>query len=435
MRTLSTAQTAVAALSDRASYVKVEVHDGSSWRDLANWLLSVEYGEKIDGKMADAIVTVKARDHEISISPLCTSSVINATNVLLSPHHQVRIYAAVMALGSEPESTDWMQVFIGRIDQVDIDDNVVRLRCRDSGGDLSDAFIEDERTYGTAVGRNVEDVMQDILTDWGGGVTLFSETGTAGTPFQVGDSPGWLITEYNQRREPVLEALRNLADMIGWTVRYRWNTDTAAYQLVFSEPDRAKAAPDRTFEPSEYTTLGTTRIDRQTIRNVVTVYYRDSANGFQWAASSASDAASIAAYGRLWMEVAEEASSQIDTSTEADAMRDAILTDLKDPTITLQARVPFFPWAELGDLYRFGANGTTFDSDQDLAPIAIRHSLSRGGAWTTLTCRGQPSSGVARWLSKQAVHPKREYGVRNQVTDVVRSSLCPNGDFGGWAAQ
>src|SRR5690606_38013056 len=75
---------------------------------------------------------------------------------------------------------------------------------------LVDTFIETQQVYGSSDGMAVETVMQAILDDNSTGVTLYTPS-----------SPGWMLKEFVQAKQPVLDALRQLADQIGWDARYR----------------------------------------------------------------------------------------------------------------------------------------------------------------------------------------------------------------------
>jgi hypothetical protein len=440
MRTVTAAHEAVLASGEQASRIKVEINDGASWIDLGNlyglnWVTKITYGETTQGKMMDAVVTVKTRDHDLSISPLATNSLINATNVLLASNNSVRISAAVMPSHCDAATSDYFYVFKGEIDKVAIGPEETKISCLGLGKDLADAFVESERTYGTAAGRPVEDVIQDILTDWGGGVTLYSITGTAGTPFQAGDSPGWNIVAHPdrpQRREPVLDAIRNLGIQIGYEVRYIWNSSTSDFQLTLFEPDRALAVPHRTFTPSQYLTLGDVAIDRQWVRNFVLGSYVNSDGRIKTV--SATDAASVAKLGRLWMEIASPRGDNIDSSTEAQALVDAALADLKDPTASMRAATCYFPWFELGDLIRWEANGSQLDSDLDVAVAGIRHTIDQSGARTEVDCRGTPYAAMERWKADQATYPKSAIDTRNLKMGSTGQSAA-NLDFGFWGGK
>lgn len=252
----------------------------------------------------------------------------------------------------------------------------------------------------TSTGTAVETVMQQLLNDNGlGAVTLT-------TPV----SPAWLIRWYQQSRMPVWQALRALSDQIGWDLRYKWNTGGGAFRLELNAVDRAKATPDRTFGPGERYTINRLQVKLDGIRNKLRVIFLnsqvlDSKGNPTRDYVDRNDATSITKYGTRYMEVSESSTSNIDSQTEAQTFADAMIGDLKNPVAEQECDVPFFPFVELGDLYRFSADGVHYDVDQDLAVVAYTHSFSSGKspkARTVLTCRGKPSGGYIKWLSQEA---------------------------------
>jgi hypothetical protein len=264
------------------------------------------------------------------------------------------------------------------------------------GGTVTDntAIFTQQGSTNLNGGYNVQAVMQNMLDDWlgAGAVTLYTPT-----------SPGWAITQYLQSRTSLLEALRTLALQIGWDIRYKWRAGTSQFELTLAGPDRAKASPDRTFSAADYSTVSGLKLDKSGIRNVVRVVYSDAGTPAPTGAENrkyveVSDSTSITTYGRLFMEIAEASTSHIDSSSEATTMANAALSDCKDPKVEQAVEmVQGFPWAELGDLYRFSANGWHYTTDQDLALYSVRHTASDGRLKTTFECRGQPSTGFDRW--------------------------------------
>jgi hypothetical protein len=293
---------------------------------------------------------------------------------------------------------DWREVFRGRIDRVESGDPLV-FHGRGMGEALQETYIETERTYGSEAGVALHAVLQSILTDNGTGVALY-------TPL----APTFLLRPDVQRKESVLSALRNLTALIGWDVRYRWRASTGQYELTLYEPDRAKVALDWTWTPDLYMSADL-QVGREDVRNVVRVVYSDPSDldaGKQPKRKTVevSDSASLALYGRRFMEIAEASTSQIDTAGEATTLANAALADLKEPFAEVAMDVPLFYPAELGDVYRFTANGEHADSNMDLAVVGYRHTADRGEGGkrrTRLELRGKPVAMHREWLEREAV--------------------------------
>lgn len=269
-------------------------------------------------------------------------------------------------------------------------------------------------TTGTAV----ETVMQQIIDDnlGSGVVTLYTPA-----------SPGWSISAFTQQRQSVWDAVRALANQIGWDLRFKWRSGTAQFELTFSEPDRAKTTPDYTFGTEDEWKLQKLAGNIHDIRNAVRIVWTDptstDAQGTGTRSSQTyTDPTSISTYGRRFMEVQEGKSSNIDTGTEASTLSTALLSDLSTPKIDRAGQFEFFPLCELGDLYRFAADNINYTSDQDLAVVSYSHDISADGATTTIAARGQPAGGFHRWLaSLQAIPDESEI---HRLNPLLTSSIA-----------
>lgn len=242
----------------------------------------------------------------------------------------------------------------------------------------------------------LEDLISQILLDHFGSASL-----------TVPVASTWKLTPWRQERKPVLEAIRFLASQIGWDVRYWWTEASNDFTLTMQEPDRAASSPVRTFGPDEYSEVSRLDLSIADVRNAIQVVYSDrsdlSANGVDYVrkTASASDATSITKYGRRFAEIGESSASRIDSSTEAQDLADAVLADLKEPIANQEVRLrAHFYAVQLNDLLTLEANGVHYDSNQTVAVVGIRHSLSSAGNRTSLVCRGKPCGGVRQWLSK-----------------------------------
>ena len=250
-----------------------------------------------------------------------------------------------------------------------------------------------EITASTSAGCPVEEVMSFIVGD--------HNLGGVATP----SSPSWAVKWFLQRRESVLSAINALAEQIGWCCRAKWDSGLSQFEMTFYDPNRSKTTPDRTFAPGAVLEVSQIGIRIADIRNAVRVIYSDSANldpgGTPVRTTvEVTDSASITAYGRRFMEVAESSASNIDTSTEATRLANAILSDLAQPTAEVGVALQFFPWVELTDLIRLTANNIHFTTDLDVAVVSVRHEINATSARTSLQCRGKPSGGFEKWLAR-----------------------------------
>jgi hypothetical protein len=403
VRTLTAQQAACLASGDYAVHTRVFVDkDGAStMTDLTNvegrsWLAGVHIKDDVDANGADAKITLLREEYQVSLATLMQASKLNQQPLgnyvpFITTNRAVRVEMAIVPIDTTPGASDWFNVFEGKIDEDDIggDEPVITLTCRDKSGDLVDAWIENVTVYGSGAGTAMETVIQNILTDWGGGVSLYCPV-----------SPSFNILSYAQQKEPVMDAVRKIAQQIGWDVKYRWHSGTSSWRLTLFDPGRSKTTPDLTLQASQYA-LSLLKVSKAFIRNAIRVVFTDAATKARTTVVR-TDASSITKYGRRFMEVAEDAASQIDTTAEANAFGDAMLADLKDPNADAAAETMAIPLVETGDLHRLKANGRHFDVDQDLAVVGWELRADQKKVASTFRLRGKPSGGFRRWLRLDA---------------------------------
>lgn len=429
--------------SGRSTYTKVEIFytPTSAWIDMTtlygyDWVNSTTITDNVDNPTATAEILLKRSIFNYVLSPLVANSKANVSGVLVDVYKKIRVSVAVMPVRATPSSGDYVQIFIGRISSVDWAADLITLECRDLGGDLIDLWLETIMVLCTSA-TAVQTVMQTILTAAGALVsqtfTLYSPNGSGGTPYNPSDAPGWNInptvsTQPNQQIMPVLTALQTLADQLGWSVKYRWQANTSAYQLVLFNP-RAGVTSLRSFASNQYFSVDSLTVAQQDIRNYCVVTYYD--NNGQPQSVVSQNATSITKYGRKYMRVAEELTSQLATSTDAQKMADAAINDLALPIMLQQVRMPLFWPVETGDTYTFKANGIHYDSDQLLSVYEWKHELTPDKASTTLSLRGKPVGRQATWFDRLSTNVNKTFGTANISTYDDRSgNLAPNGNFG-----
>jgi hypothetical protein len=439
VRTISTAQERQLTRGHYKVSAKVEIdRTGSgSWVDITslqsrNWVKEITIDDSVDAPTATATLMIDKKQYYYNLSPLMSTSLLNSGGVLVTLFRKVRISVAMMPINVPAAAGDYVYVFKGRINAVDWSGDEIKVECRDHGGELMDCFIETHSlTYGSSAGVLAETVMQQILTAQvallPAAVTLYSITGTGGTPFQGADSPGWAIRAYKQDMMPTFAALQVLAQQIGWVLKYRYNSSVGDYVLTWYDPVRSNTTSLRTFTASQYSAITECSLHLGDIRNYARVFYKDTSGNVQ--SVTASDSTSITNYGRKYMQIAEEATSQINTSTEAQKMVDGCVSDLALPTMTHTVEMPFFWPVEPGDIYTFSANNVHYDTDQKLSVFGYRHSLVGNKSSTSLTLRGKPSGGVCTWFEREASIPRKQFGVENLQVTVDEANQCPNGTF------
>lgn len=277
-------------------------------------------------------------------------------------------------------------------------ESIVGSPASESSGLL---FPADVTVYGsTGLGDDLEDVIQDIIDDNAPPTVGY----TGGTPtLYTPSTPAFGILPYYQQRESVQAALETLSMMIGWSCRYKWDSDLRTHRLTLYAPDRTKTTPDYTFSDVEILDISQASIDGKEIRNAVEVIFSDNAADPDGAGQyprvtvRKEDSASIADYGYRLCQIAEASTSQINTYAEAEALADAVLADLAQPKANVTLDTPLRRFVELGDLYRVPANKYVWSAAKDLAVVGYTHTFNNGQATTSLTMRGKPAVANAGW--------------------------------------
>lgn len=395
-------------------------YGGVTW----DFVQSVGIVESVDNQSATATVNLKRQIYELSLAPTMSDSPLNQFPVasaaapgrdsrggqdLLVPGTAITIFARRVPNQfndtNQVALTQGTLIFQGTIDAVEWSSDTISVECVDQGAELIDTYIEHtpDRLYNSPNGSStVEAGMQAVLN-----ATLGGAAPTLYTPA----SPSWTIGPWKQRRESLMQAIQSLADQIGWLVKYKWDPITSAYLLTFHDPDRDQTRFDGIVTPNDYTSVSSITQALTNVRNVVRVSYADVLQPIDqdqdgnWNNAVAhverSDASSITAYGRRFMEISESATSNIDTAAEANAMADAILADLKNPDTNMSLDLPYWE-IEIGDRLVFEANGTTFDQDTTFAVVSKSIAMSDGAVATSLQLKEAPASGVQKHIVKEA---------------------------------
>jgi len=273
--------------------------------------------------------------------------------------------------------------------------------AKSSGSTVVDGGVTwvEQSTAGTPAETHIQMLLNDNL----GGVTL-------NTP----SSPGFYVRDYSQRKESLFDACRTIADLFGWCLNYRWDSGSSTFKLTLYEPGGAsgRTSPSvvDTISADIYEPLPRYEDDVSTLRNSVTVkYYNrsslDTSGNPTPASVTQTNSTSVSDLGEtLWMEIAEDASSGIDTNTEATTLATNALADVSAGLLAIEAAMPLRYWLETNDYVTLEADNRVFDVDTDAAIFGIRHSFKPGAsAKTTLTLSGKPCSGKRRWVEMAAV--------------------------------
>ncbi len=390
-----------------------------SWRGRPmGFVDSLEASENIDSPGSGSFECAR-EIFDWSLSPFMSDeSPVSSSHgqSLLRLAQRVRFETAIVPMGTDFDDVPtwaWITTFDGFISKIAFADggsNRMKIACRDLWAPVQWTFCRplasnafQEMVYGDDVsGVPIEDVIQAIIDDH------VPATGIrGGTPVvDVPVVPSWNLRERSIGFEPLADVITNKAEQIGFVLRYKWNDVRKEFRLTFYEPDRTSPPTDHTFATEAYETITQAEINEENIRNVAEVVYSDrtgtpdNLGAFPRERFLSSDSTSITQYGERYCQVAEEATSQIDTATEAERLADAIISDLARPVadVILESRFAFF--AELNDYDAIEADDRHFQADTEFAITSITHRIDpdEAGGRTTLGLRGLPCGGVDRHI-------------------------------------
>jgi hypothetical protein len=255
-------------------------------------------------------------------------------------------------------------------------------------------------TEQTLAGTPLETQIQQLLDDNYGvsAVTLYTPVAS-----------GYYVRAYGQKRANTWDAVKALADgCIGWDLRYFWDNGTSQYRLTLQPPGGSTSArttptSSYTFGLGKYRDISSFAQDLAAIRNKVSIKYGNRGNldtALQPTATEyvASDATSIALYGKAFCEIGEEGTGYISTTAEATTLGNNVLADLKDPLVDAAITTEFCWWMQLNDGLTLSADNQHFDADQLLCIYSIKHSFTGNGvAKSSFQLRGKPCSRWVQW--------------------------------------
>lgn len=383
----------------------------------ANPLVGGTITADLEAPLVRAELQLDLGDGPGNLSPYMTGGlrIPNDTRPFFDPGRYIKLRTRTVGRydGAPPEYLmPWRTIFSGRIDSADpgLDDDTLELTARDWYCDWLDRWIEPEPDRYSWIISGYDPVTNptggDAATIFSQLIGLFTEgwTGPPGAPLlYIPVAPvNFAVPTYAQDPGSGLLALRSVALLNGWDLRGRFNEDDE-WVLTYSEPDRTLAGSLYVFGPKrQYAFRGLSK-SREEVRNRVRVVPSDPPR----TPVIREDAASIAAYGLLFLGVQEDAASRVKTEAQATALADAILADTKQPKKMAVVDVPYQPLLEVNDVLMFRADNRRHDSDLTLACSGYTHTFGEDGlALTTINTRDLPAAANAEWRRGQ---PQTQY--------------------------
>lgn len=394
--------TAERALFEGARYTphsRLVIKDGAgTWQDVTalagvDWLDEWTCADELDSYAGSGSATLRRSVGSNSLSPLMESSALNdpgsGYDPLLDIGREARIDVAITAVGGSAGS--WHTLFHGRIDDVSVRGEVIELDLRGLGGRIVDADIEDRFLVmkpwapGGYTPYTLEEAIQALLDEalGAGVVTLVVPTPT-----------GRYLNGFWQEPGKLQDIIRTLAlQSGGYDVRYRWNDSAGQFDYMLTEPDRTKTTPDATIGPDLYLAVADLSLRVDEIINVARVSW-GSDNWYELENTTSS-----AHYGRRFRAFGQDASNARPTLADATAFATNVLSDLAEPGAEQEIENLFWPLVEIGDLYRWTANGVHYDTDRDWAVVAYEHRMSDSERRTMVRVRGTPAGAGRSWFA------------------------------------
>lgn len=437
MRTLTAQQTQLLTQQRYGCAVRVLCDNGlGTLTDLTtlsgfNWVKSVKWSESVDDRAAKFTIVLQREVYKKSLAPLVTASQLNVATGAYLPQVQVgrhiQIQTALFPMETPPAALTWILSLDGYIDTIDPGkgDFEIEIAGRDLGGRILDRVAEASLPLNAGGSSLLETSMQNDVINGIFTPPLGTLDPIAPTLF-VPTSPGWTLSQLGaiQIGTSCLDQLSQMAQQIGWDVRYLWDNGTSAFRLTLYQPQRTAPSVNETFTQAQYWSVSQVATDAAWVRNVVSVAYGNTTGGAggggayvdPFSPLVVSNPASIAKYGRKFCQIGLAASNNIFDSTHANSLAQSVLSDLQDPIMVLSADLPFRPEVMLGDYDTFKAPTPWFDVDTSLGVIGIAHSFDNPGdkgdsaqCSTTLTLRGYPSGSINDWqqaIAGQGTAPK-----------------------------
>jgi hypothetical protein len=402
VRALTSGQRLLAASGRFRFTGKCELLDQNGvYRDVTNWygtnwFTSATWTENSDQPVSTGTVTLAREDRGISMAPAIGGSPINQVAMAYSPFlvegHGVRLSVAITPEGTAPVLADFVEAFIGQYDDVKLasDKNEITLDIRDKGAFIVDTMVRTRKVYATEEeGALLETVVQQIIDDTlgPGVITLYVPVGT-----------GTKVHNVDVDSKSLMEAIRDVALMIGADIRYRYDA-AGVSRLTLSRPNRGVVAGEEQawFAANEY--IAIPRLDTSVVdvRNVVRVDFTNADTG-KPDFIEVTDAVSAGRYGARWMQLGFAKTSTINTRDEAETLGNFGLHDLAYPFSDHDVELfPCFWAAQLGDYYGFRANGKVYDSDQRAGVFGFTHTLENASGSTLLTTKARVVGAFREW--------------------------------------
>jgi hypothetical protein len=217
-------------------------------------------------------------------------------------------------------------------------------------------------------------------------------------------SPNWVVRAYAQEEMSVLEALRRMAQQLGWDIRW---FPSEIGSLRFYDPAALRDDVDASFSSDRYADITELAWGDEDVRNYWQGWYESPDDGSPVGPFAQYDADSIDRYGLRYARIYLDRASNISDADEMNRFLAAALRDSKDPFASHKVTMPLWPAVELNDRYTYLANGEEYNRDLTGAVVAYTHhwdSTPGSMPTTTISIRTHPMAAYREY--RRSVAPK-----------------------------
>lgn len=336
-------------------------------------------------------------------------SVLNEPDELLRPYRMISVEARA------GEHEEWRTIFAGYLGDevrtnVTASSGTISLSARDLAKPLQDTFLAEFPVI-AADAETAPVPVEDALTEL---IALVPANVRPPLAFPSGLS-GFMIREpYQPQNCSVWDAMQQLALQVGWYL------GVMGSELVFMDPPRGKETADLTLSADDVfiDDLGVSDTD---IRNVVEVVWTDKTT-LERRVTEARDQWSIdnltgGVEKRSVLEL--DATSQIDTQTEAETLAARFIADMAREFASSQVTLPFTPSIGLFTTIAL-LNPRVDQAARFFAVHSVKHTWDRRALRTVIAGVGQVIGKRRAWL---AAEPRP--GSRNDPRGPHQSVLPP----------
>jgi hypothetical protein len=218
-----------------------------------DFVKSIKYKNDVEAQKQTANVTLmRYRGERLNLAPLDEVAVNNLNAAgsyesLLEYRRKIKIeYAVHPERIPVNEPWIWETLLEGFIDEIAWGADTVELGVVDKIAPLDDQFQLDPRfyAYGEVSTTLAETHLQTLINNnvpsiqVGGTAMTFGYKGGTPTVYTPASS-GWVLRYDDSQAAHVSQLLQNIADQIGWSIRYRWDQERQQDRLTFRRPNRA----------------------------------------------------------------------------------------------------------------------------------------------------------------------------------------------------